>query len=201
MDLPKWMNIYNSLLRIKFYAYLEMFKPEVISNLDKHFQEFVDTNGLNPSKTDIVRFFGGDMLIGFTYLTLVRTVEYIEKSIDDFERTEVLKISNWNLFNVSTYNDIISKYSINVIKLPQNRPNGKPFYTNDIEKLEYFIQKIRNSISHHKYANPDMENLILIDDYGGYTKMECVFKYSDFINFCMDYCFIVNKSLYELHHK
>ena len=77
MNKQKWMNIYNSILRLRFYAYLESRKPSVINEFDTHFQEFVDTFGLNSNK-DTVKFFGGQMLIGLSYLILVRTNEYIK---------------------------------------------------------------------------------------------------------------------------
>ena len=202
MNLPKWMNIYNSLIRMKFYAFLETSKPEVIVELDNHFQGFVDTQGLNPSNKDKVRFFGGDMLIGLSYLILVRTTEYIKNELDDIERIEVLKISNWNLYNISTFNDLISKYSINVTKLADKKHNGDLYYTNDSEKLEYYIRKLRNSLGHYHYINPDMKSIKLTDinPRNQQIEMECEFKYSDFLNFCMDYGYIVNASLYKLYH-
>lgn len=74
MNLPKWMLIFNSFARLQFYAFLETQRPNAITDLDKHFQDFVDLHGYNPNKTDTVRFFGGDMLIGLSYLILVRTL-------------------------------------------------------------------------------------------------------------------------------
>ena len=202
MNLPKWMLIFNSWTRLQFYAFLETQRPEAIADLDNHFQYFVDSYGYNPDKIDKVRFFGGDMLIGLSYLILVRTFEYIDKELDYSEKSNVLEISNWNLFDVFTFNDLVSKYSINVIKLLDKKQNGTTIYSNDSEKLEYFIRKLRNSIGHHHYTNPDMESIKLIDinPYSGNTEMECIFKYSSFLNFCMDYFHIVNTKLYSLHH-
>ncbi len=202
MNLPKWMLIFNSWTRLQFYAFLETQRPEAITNLDKQFQDFVDSYGYNPYKTDTVRFFGGDTLIGLSYLILVRTFEYIDKELNDIEKRDVLEISNWNLINVFTFNDLVSRHSINVIKLLDKKQNGSKLYSNDSEKLEYFIRKLRNSIGHHHYTNPDMDSIKLIDinPNSGNIEMECIFKYSSFLNFCMDYFHIVNTKLYSLHH-
>ncbi len=36
MDLKIWMHIYNSILRLRFYAFLESEKPEVFEKKSKH---------------------------------------------------------------------------------------------------------------------------------------------------------------------
>ncbi|HNW51941.1 MAG TPA: hypothetical protein PKH79_12720 [Prolixibacteraceae bacterium] len=200
MNLPKWMFIFNSFVRLQFYAFLETHRPEAIADLDKHFQYFVDTNGYNPQKTDTVRFFGGDMLIGLSYLILVRTFEYVNKDLSNNEKLDVLKIENWNIFKVTTFDNLINRYSITVNLLADQRKN-KLYYSNDAEKLDFFVRKIRNSIGHHRYTYPDMDSIKLIDINNGIVEMECVFKYSNFLNFCMDYFHIVNTKLYSIHHQ
>lgn len=195
MKQQKWLNIYNSILRLRFYAFLELKKSFVINEFDTHFQEFVDDFGLNKNK-DEAKFFGGQMLIGLSYLILVRTNEYIKNELSEREAIDVLKIDNWKIINISSYEAFVLKYNINVKSLKEKNKKGILLYNNDTQKLNYFVKKIRNSVSHYRYdTNIDNITLTDINPNSNDIEMKCSLKYSDFLNFCADYGTIINESL------
>ncbi|MBA7528585.1 hypothetical protein ES705_20773 [subsurface metagenome] len=196
MNLLKWLNIYNSILRLKFYTYLETHNPDVIKEFDSHFQRFINEHGLN-TKVEKVKFFGGDILVGLCYLILVRTNEFIKNELNEAEKDIVLQIDNWKIFGVSNFSDITSRYNLTITTLVEKNNRGNFYYTNDREKLEFFIRKLRNAISHHNYDHPSKSHIKLIDQNPNDRKMECIFKYSGFINFCMDFGHMVNDCLYN----
>jgi len=202
MNLQKWKNIFNSVLRLRFYAFLETYKPFVLKDIDNHFQDFVDSFNLNPVK-DEVKFFGGQMLMGLSYLTLVRTNEYIKSELTPGEVETVLRIENWNALNINSYDDFISRYGFNVRILRERKSNGVLNYHNDQEKLQYFIKKLRNAVSHYHYDNPTNETIKLTDinPKNNQSEMECILSYSDFLNFCMDFATVINDTLYRLNKK
>ncbi|TYB72675.1 hypothetical protein ES676_10905 [Bizionia saleffrena] len=195
MKQQKWMNIYNSILRLRFYAFLELKKSFVINEFDTHFQEFVDDFNLNKNK-DKAKFFGGQMLIGLSYLILVRTNEYIKNELSEREAIDVLKIDNWKIIEISSYEAFVFKYNISVKRLKEKNKKGILLYNNDSQKLNYFINKLRNSVSHYRY-DTDIDNIILTDinPNNNDIEMKCSLKYSDFLNFCADYGTIVNDTL------
>ena len=202
MNLQKWINVYNSILRLRFYAYLETYNPSVLKDIDNSFQDFVDRFNQNPNK-DEVRFFGGQMLMGLSYLILVRTNEYINSDLTPEEAEIVLKIENWRTLIIESYDDLISHYCIDVKILRERKSNGELHYSNDQEKLQYFIRKLRNAVSHYHYENPTNESIKLTDinPNNNQTEMECLFKYSDFLIFCMDFGTVINDTLFRLNKK
>ena len=40
----KWMDVYNSIIRLKFYTYLETTNSELLKNFDTEFSNFVRTH-------------------------------------------------------------------------------------------------------------------------------------------------------------
>jgi len=195
MNKQKWMNIYNSIIRLRFYAYLESNKPTVINEFDKHFQDFMDSFGLNPKK-DTVKFFGGQMLIGLSYLILVRTNEYIKNELSESEAEDIIKIENWKRIGIKNYNELISKYNIKIKTLKEKNKKGAPLDYDDNQKLDYFLRKLRNAVSHYSY-DTDNDNITLTDinPNSKDVEMKCSLKYPDFLNFCADYGTIINDAL------
>ena len=202
MNKKKWLNIYNSIIRLKFYAYLESERSNVLNEFDSQFQKFVDDFGINP-KNEKVRFFGGQFLIGLSYLILVRTSEFIKNELSDTDAEIVLKIDNWKQFKVESFSDLVSRYRIKVNTLIDRKNNGKLIYSDDHQKLKFFITKLRNAVSHFNYENPDNYTIKLkdINPNSDRLEMECLFNYADFLNFCMDFGFIVNNCLGELYDR
>jgi len=200
MNKKKWMNIYNSLLRLCFHQYINQAKPEVIEEFDSHYQNFIDKHWSNPNK-EKVRFFGGDMLLGMAYLTLHRTVEFTKSDLTCSEAEEVLAIKNWNVLNIRTYSDFITYYGIDVVYLAETKSNNSPLYSSESEKLEFFIKKIRNSVGHYNYEIIGIDAIRFFDvlPNNGTKQMECVFNYSQFLRFCIEYVSIVNDVLRKLN--
>jgi hypothetical protein len=202
MDLAKWMKIYNSIIRFKFYTYLEAQKPNIIEDFDKHYQDFVNTHMEN-TNNDKVLFFGGDMLIGLCYLVLVRTNEFLKNELDSVQIDKILSIENWELIGVRNLKELENKYDIEIKQLAEKTKKGKSYYSNDSEKLLFFIRKLRNSLGHYRYENPTLDSIKLVDENPNnkITEMECIFKYADFLNFCSDFGILVNDGLYKMFHK
>ena len=137
MDMNKWLSVYNSIIRLKFYSYLDQNNLRIIKDIDKEYQKFVNTNNLNLDN-ETVRFFGGHFLLGLSYLILVRTNEFLNKEFTETEKNKVLDIKNWQELGIEDFNKILSRYNIELLTLSETKNNGDYNYTNDSEKLAFF---------------------------------------------------------------
>lgn len=137
MDMNKWLSVYNSIIRLKFYSYLDQNNLRIIKDIDKEYQKFVNTNNLNLDN-ETVRFFGGHFLLGLSYLILVRTNEFLNKEFTETEKNKVLDIKNWQELGMEDFNKILSRYNIELLTLSETKNNGDYNYTNDSEKLAFF---------------------------------------------------------------
>lgn len=199
MNTKKWLSVYNSIIRLKFYSYLASNESEIVNEIDKEYQKFVNDFDLNPND-EKVKFFGGHFLMGLSYLILVRTNEYLTKEFTISERCEILSIENWKQLGINDFNKILSNYNIDLITLRETN-NGGYNYTNDSEKLEFFLGNIRHSLSHYNYENSDLRTIRLWNYYNGIMKMECEIPYSSFLNFSADFGIAVNEGLKKINDK
>jgi len=196
----KWLEIYNSIIRLKFYSYLKMQNSRIINDIDKEYQQFVNNNNLNP-KDEAVEFFGGDFLIGLSYLILVRTNEFLNKESLKAEKYKVLDIENWKKLGIESFDKILSKYNIELITLLDTKNNRDYNYMNDNEKIAFFLTNIRHSLSHYNYNKTDLETIKFWNNHNNKLKMECKMKYSSFLNFSADFGIAVNIGLGKIYKK
>ena len=112
----KWLEVYNSIVRLKFYTYLEMKDSQLIKDLDLEFtlfaKKYVGTQDTN------LRFFGGNTLIGFSYLVLVRMFETLNKHFNDTQIDDLFKTSDWQALGINQFSDFTAKYKINIHSHP-----------------------------------------------------------------------------------
>ncbi|KQC12029.1 MAG: hypothetical protein APR63_11855 [Desulfuromonas sp. SDB] len=196
----KWREVYNSILRLKFYTYLEITNSKLIKDLDCEFNSFAkkyvctqDTN---------LRFFGGNTLIGFSYLVLVRMFEILNKYFDKAQIDNLFKTSDWKAIGINQFSDLSKKYKINIDVLVETKRNGTKYYDSDTDKLAFLMRKIRNAVSHYRYEHPDMLSIRLTDVNGqGQVELDLTMPYADFINFCADMGCIINDTLIKNHFK
>ncbi|KQC13678.1 MAG: hypothetical protein APR63_07875 [Desulfuromonas sp. SDB] len=193
----KWLEVYNSIVRLKFYTYLEMTNSQLIKELDREFTLFV--NNYVGIQDNNLRFFGGNTLIGFSYLVLVRMFECLKKHFDKTQIDELFKTSDWQAIGINQFSDFTNKYRITIAYLAETKNNRTRYYNSDTEKLVFFMNKIRNSISHYRYEHPDMLSIRLTDvkikKKQEKIELDITMPYAGFINFCADIGCIINDTI------
>jgi hypothetical protein len=171
-----------------------MTNSQLIKELDREFTLFV--NNYVGIQDKNLRFFGGNTLIGFSYLVLVRMFEFLKKHFDKTQIYELFKSSDWQAIGISQFSDFIHKYRITNAYLAETKKNGTRYYNSDTEKLAFFMNKIRNSVSHYRYEHPDMSSIRLTDlNMQGQIELDITMPYSVFINFCADIGCIINDNI------
>jgi hypothetical protein len=191
----KWMHIYNSIVRLKFYNYLEINGGAIMDDLDKQFTDFVASHlGIHEKG---LRFFGGNTLVSFAYLILVRMNEVLKSELSPEDVKQVFSDLDWKIIEVDGFSELQTKYKINMVTLVEVSAKGKKYYTNDMEKLRHFIRKLRNSVSHNNYDHPDEHSIRLFDiePHSKTMEMDVVMPYADFLNFCADIGIIVHETV------
>ena len=190
----KWLEIYNSIIRLKFYTYLENNQSELLIKLDSEFAAFVKTHvGITQ---DGLRFFGGNTLMGLAYLTLIRMFETLNYELDSDDVDRLFKRTNWKLIGLNSFSDIENKYNLKLNVLATSTAKGKKYYNNDLEKIHFFIRKIRNSVSHYSYDHPNKNSIRLIDkNQQNIIELDVVMPYADFLNFCADIGIALNDAI------
>jgi hypothetical protein len=139
-----WLEVYNSIVRLKFYMYLESCKKDRIVQLDREFTLFAQTH-INPKEKEL-RFFGGNTLMAFSYLVLVRMFEALKEEFGQNEMEQILNNASWNYIGGDEFSVLKDKYNIEVRVLVDRNAKGKMYYTNEKEELIFFLRKLRNSV-------------------------------------------------------
>lgn len=189
----KWLPVFNSILRLKFYAYISNpVNREVLYPIDREYQRFISDAGFNPDNEE-VKFFGGDFLFGFVYVILVRTHEFLQNELTNENRKRILQISNWP--NLSSFKEIIDFYNIDLKEFKERDVKGRPFYNNEDEKLSFLIANIRHSFSHFKYESISSDKLRLFNKYNNNIKMDCIIPKASLVDFSADYGIAVDIGL------
>ena len=193
MNKKKWLQIFNSILRLQFFMKTVIDNGEVKNFLDSRYQEFIDKNHSNPNY-EKVEVMGGDFFIGFSYLIFIRINEYIDKEMSLEVKNKLWNFSYWEHLKVKEFDDFIKRYGIKIIELKEFKNNGRPNYSNENEKLSFLNKKIRNSLSHYKYKFYDNGSLTLFDSHpsNGEIEMKISLNYYQFVNYIQDFGIIVN---------
>jgi len=190
----KWLEIFNSIIRLKFYTYLENNQSELLSRLDSEFAAFVKTHvGITQ---DDLRFFGGNTLMGLAYLTLIRMFETLNSELDSDDVDRLFLSANWEAIGLKSFSDLENRYNLRLNVLATSTAKGKKYYDNDLEKIHFFIRKIRNSVSHYRYDHPNNKSIRLIDKNQQNTiELDVVMPYANFMNFCADIGIVLNDAI------
>ena len=194
----RWLEVFNSILRLKFYAYLEMTDSQLIKDLDCEFTLFAKRH-VN-AQEDNLRFFGGNTLMGFSYLVLVRMFETLKSQFDQKQIDKLFMNSDWGNVGIHNFSDLTKKYSIQINTLAETKSNGKKNYNTEAEKIVFLMRKIRNSVSHYKYEHPDIQSIRLQDmNLKGVVELDVSMPYAAFLNFCADLGCIINDIVIRDH--
>ncbi len=190
----RWLEVFNSILRLKFYAYLETKNSHLLEELDNEFTEFA-RKSVN-AKENNLRFFGGNTLMGFSYLVLVRMFETLKSKFDHKYIDQLFLTSDWGNLGINNFSDLKSKYNMQINTFAEKKSNGKRYYDTDTEKIRFLMNKIRNSVSHYRYDHPDDRTIRLKDiNSGGIVELDMSMSYASFLNFCADVGCLVNDTI------
>ena len=194
----RWLEVFNSIVRLKFYAYLETRNSHLLEDLDNEFTEFAQKY-VN-TKENNLRFFGGNTLMGFSYLVLVRMFETLKSKFELKQIDQLFLTSDWGNLRINNFSDLMSKYGMQINTFAEKKSNGKRYYNTDAEKIVFLMNKIRNSVSHFRYDHPDDRTIRLQDiNSGGIVELDMSMSYASFLNFCADVGCIVNDIIIRDH--
>lgn len=193
MDRDKWLQIFNSIIRLQFFMKTQIDNGDVKKYLDDNYQEFLNVHP-DIQKKENESIIGGDFFIAFSYLVFVRIIEYIDKETTSDFKNEIWDFRNWHHLDVHNFDELIKRYRIKIDILEKRKKNGSGFFNNDNEKLEDLNYRIRNSLSHFRYGLCDNGNLILedINPRNNRVEMKLTINYFQFVNYVQDFGIVVH---------
>jgi len=157
----KWIEIYNSIILlfyfIKSYTSNYTKSRDSIEKLNKYINKFRLEYNINGGDFNII---GGANLLVFVYLVIVRIYEYMNKATNGYKEgkidifKDIMEYSKEMGYN--SFDDIIEKFNVELTTFAYSDKNNH-------EKLYYFFEHIRHSISHFSYhVDVEQEKVKLI---------------------------------------